>query len=66
MSGTDVPNSWLDPQYISTVVGVIATGALFFYSAFVDSAPSLETIGFVLLWVLIPTTVAHEVTRRWL
>ncbi|WP_434085403.1 hypothetical protein [Natronomonas marina] len=28
MSETDVPNSWLDPQYISTFVGVIATGAL--------------------------------------
>lgn len=66
MSETDVPNSWLDPQYISTVVAVIATGALLFYSGFVDSAPSPETIGFVLLWIFIPTSVAHEVTRRWL
>ena len=66
MSADDFPSSWRDPQYISTVVGVIAVGSLFFYSAFVESAPSPETIGFILLWVLIPTTIAYEVARRWL
>lgn len=58
------PPSWRDPEYVATVVGVVATGALFFYSALVESAPPPETIGFVLLWVLVPTTVAHELARR--
>ena len=62
----DSPPSWRDPEYVATVVGVVATGALFFYSGLVDSAPSPETIGFVLLWVLGPTTVVYEITRRWL
>jgi hypothetical protein len=55
---------WTDPDYVATVVGVLATGALFFYGALADSAPAVETIGFVLLWVLVPTTVAHELARR--
>ncbi|ERG91897.1 MAG: hypothetical protein J07HQW1_01931 [Haloquadratum walsbyi J07HQW1] len=29
MSETDAPSSWLDLQYVSTVVGAIATGAFF-------------------------------------
>lgn len=65
MSNNEFPSSWRDPQYVSTVVAVISVGALFFYSAFGDAAPSPETIGFVLFWVLIPTTVAYEVARRW-
>jgi hypothetical protein len=62
----DTPPSWRDPAYVATVVGVVATGALFFYGALVDSAPPPETIGFVLAWVLLPATGAHEVARRWL
>jgi hypothetical protein len=60
------PPSWRNPEYIATVVGVFATGALFFYGALVESAPSSETIGFVLMWVLVPVTVAYELARRWL
>ncbi len=56
--------SWTDPDYVAAVVGVLATGALFFYSALVDGAPSVETIGFVLLWVLLPATLAYEVADR--
>jgi len=66
MSTNDFPTSWRDPDYIATVVGVISTGALFFYSALVESAPSSETIAFVLFWVLIPSGVAYEIARRWL
>lgn len=66
MSSNQTPSSWRDPQYVSSVVGVIATGALFFCSALVDSAPPTETILFVLLWVFIPMTLAYEVARRWL
>lgn len=60
------PSSWRDPQFVSTVVGVIATGGLLFYSALVNSAPPIETILFVLLWIFIPTTLAYETARRWL
>jgi len=63
---TASPPSWRDPDYVATVVGVLATGALFFYSALADSAPPPDTIGFVLMWVLGPTTIAHELARRWL
>jgi hypothetical protein len=58
--------SWRDPDYVATVVGVVATGALFFYGALVPSAPDADTIGFVLLWVLVPTMIARAVARRWL
>lgn len=66
MSNDDFPTSWRDPDYIAAIVGVVATGALFFYSALVEAAPSTETIGFVLFWVLIPTGISYEIARRWL
>jgi hypothetical protein len=56
--------SWTDPDYVAAVVGVLAIGALVFYSALVDGAPSVETVLFVLLWVTVPATVAYEVARR--
>ena len=65
MASDGFPASWRDPGYVSAVVGVLAVGALFFYGALVESAPAPETIGFVLLWVLVPVTVAHELARRW-
>lgn len=66
MARSGFPTSWRDPNYVAGVVGTIATGALFFYSGLVESAPSPETIGFVLLWVLVPASAAYEVARRWL
>ncbi|MFT4946198.1 MAG: hypothetical protein ACI8TL_000431 [Natronomonas sp.] len=59
------PTSWRDPNYVAGVVGTVATGALFFYSGLAESAPSPETIGFVLLWVFLPAGVAYEVARRF-
>ena len=56
--------SWTDPDYVAAVVGVLAVGALVFYSASVDGAPPVETVLFVLLWVTVPVTVAYEVARR--
>ena len=63
---TDSPPSWRDTDSVATVVDVLETGALFFYGALVESAPPLETIGFVLLWVFVPVTLARELARRWL
>ena len=60
----EFPTSWTDPDYVAAVVGVLAVGALVFYTALVDSAPSVETVVFVLLWVTVPATVAYEVARR--
>ena len=65
MVDDEFPTSWTDPDYVAAVVGVLAIGALVFYSGLVESAPAIETILFVLLWVTIPTTLAYEVTRRW-
>jgi hypothetical protein len=56
--------SWRDPGYVSTVVGVLAVGALVLYAALVPGPPTVETTLFVLLWVAVPTTVAHEAARR--
>lgn len=66
MADSEFPSTWRDPNYIAGVVGTVATGALFFYSGLVESAPSAETITFVLLWILLPTTAGYEIARRWL
>jgi hypothetical protein len=66
MSTSSFPTTWRDPNYLAAVVGTIATAGLFYYSALVSSAPSTETIAFVLFWILLPATVAHEVARRFL
>ena len=59
------PRSWTDPDYVAAVVGVLAVGALAFYTGLVDGAPSIETILFVLLWVTVPATLAREIASRW-
>ena len=52
-----------DPAFVAAVAGVLAVAALFVYAA---TAPALTTatVGFVLLAVLLPVTVAHELARR--
>lgn len=66
MSAIEFPASWKDPQYISTIIGVLATGALFFYTAIADSGPTTEEAIFVLFSVFVPMTIAYEIARRWL
>jgi hypothetical protein len=65
MSGSEFPSSWGDPRYITAIVGVLAVAALYVYSALTQSGPTIGEITFVLLVVLLPTTVAYEVARRW-
>lgn len=65
MSPAAFPSSWSDPNYVATVVGVIATGGLCFYSALTHFGPTVDEIVFVLLAVLIPTSIAYEIARRW-
>ncbi|ADQ66562.1 hypothetical protein C499_02359 [Halogeometricum borinquense DSM 11551] len=64
MSPSKTTASWFDPKYVATVVGVLAAGALVFYSTLTRSGPTVEEITFVLLAVTLPATVAYEVTRR--
>jgi len=64
VSSAEFPSSWRDPQYIATIVGVLATGALYFYSALTQSGPTTEEITFVLLVVFLPTGIAYEIARR--
>lgn len=61
----DSPVSWSDPDYIATVVGVLAAGALCFYVAMADTGITTEQIIFGALAILLPMTVSHEVARRW-
>lgn len=66
MSSSDTPSSWSDPRDVSTVVGILATGALVFYAASTQSGLTVEEVVFVLLSVTLPATIAYEVARRWL
>jgi len=61
----EFPSSWTDPEYVATVVGVIATGVLVFYAALTPGEPSPETVGFVLLSISIPAWIAYELARRF-
>jgi hypothetical protein len=64
MAASDTAPSFRDPQYVATVAGVLATGALIFYAALVDGPPTAETVGFVVLALTVPTTLAYELARR--
>lgn len=57
--------SWSDPDYIATVVGILAAGALCFYVAMADTWVTTEQVVFVLLAVFLPMTISREVARRW-
>ena len=65
MSSTDFPSSWSDPEYVATVVGVLATGTLVFYSALTQSGPTVEEVTFVILAITLPASIAYEIARRW-
>jgi hypothetical protein len=58
------PASPRDPDFVAAVVGVLATGALLWYAALVETAPSPETVALVLCWTLLPAGLAHELARR--
>lgn len=65
MSSTEFPSSWSDPRYVATVVGVLAIGALVFYSALTQSGPTVDEVVFVVLVITLPSTIAYELARRW-
>ena len=63
---TAATTDWTDPEYVATVVGVLAVGALVFYAELVSPTLTARTVVSVVLWITIPMTVAHVVVRRWL
>ena len=65
MSSTDFPSSWSDPRYVATVVGILAIGALVFYSALTHSGLTVDEVIFVGLVITLPATIASEIARRW-
>lgn len=58
------PASFRDPQYVATVVGVLATAAVVVYAALVPGPPTPETAIGVLLAVTLPVTAAYELAKR--
>lgn len=65
MSSTDFPSSWSNPRYVAAVVGILAIGALVFYSAWTQSGPTVEDVLLVGLVITLPSTIAYEIARRW-
>jgi hypothetical protein len=56
---------WTSPEYVATVVGVLATGALVFFAALTRSSPAVDDVMFVVLSITVPVTLAYELARRW-
>jgi hypothetical protein len=64
MSADRSPSDRTSPDYVATVVGVLATGALVVYSSLTPSGPTVDEIVFVVLAITLPATVAYELARR--
>jgi hypothetical protein len=55
---------WTSPDYVATVVGVLAVGALAFFAALTRSDPTVDDVTFVVLSITVPVTFAYELARR--
>lgn len=56
---------WASPEYVATVVEVLAVGTLVFFAALTRSGPIVDDVTFVVLSINIPVTLAYELARRW-
>ena len=56
---------WTSPEYVATVVGVLAVGVLVFYSSLTRTGLTVDDVLFVGLGITVPTTIAYEIARRW-
>lgn len=65
MPSHDSHVSWTNPDYVATVVGVLATGVILFYSSLTQSGPTVDEIVFVVSSITIPMVVARYLARRW-
>jgi hypothetical protein len=59
------PTSWRDPEYVATVVGVLAVGVVAGYLQVADAGVSTETFVSLLLAVLLPVVAGYELARRY-
>ena len=66
MPSPDSQASWTSPEYVATVVGVLATGALVFYSSLAQTGLTVDEILFVVLGITLPMTIVYEIARRWM
>ena len=65
MPSPDSKLSWTSPEYVATVVGVLATGVLVFYSSLAQTGLTVDEILVVGLGITVPMTIAYEIARRW-
>ena len=65
MPSPDSKLSWTSPEYVATIVGVLATGALVFYSSLAQTGLTVDEILVVGLGITVPMTIAYEIARRW-
>ena len=65
MPSPDSKLSWTSPEYVATVVGVLATGALVFYSSLAQTGLTVDEVLVVGLGITVPMTIAYEIARRW-
>ena len=65
MPSPDSKLSWTSPEYVATVVGVLATGALVFYSSLAQTGLTVDEILVIGLGITVPMTIAYEIARRW-
>ena len=65
MPSPNAKPSWTNPEYVATVVGVLATGALVFYSSLARTGLTVDEILSVMLGITVPVTIAYEIARRW-
>jgi len=56
---------WTSPEYVATVVGVLAVGVLVFYSSLTRTGLTVDDVLVVGLGITVPTTIAYEIARRW-
>jgi L-cystine uptake protein TcyP (sodium:dicarboxylate symporter family) len=55
---------WTSPDYVATVVGVLAVGALGVVAALTRSGPTVDDVTFVVSSITVPVTLAYELARR--
>jgi len=55
---------WASPDYVATVVGVLAVGAIAFFAALTRSSPTVDDVTFVVSSITVPVTLAYELTPR--
>ena len=65
MSADPPTPAWTMPEYVATIVAVLATGGLVFYSALTDAGLTVDEVVVVGLTITLPATLADELARRF-